>query len=401
MNDNLPAIRKPNEIKEADTDSWITVVSNVAAFAAQIADTAFVPKGLRGSAASAAAAIMYGREVGLPPMTALTQTYVIEGRPAVSAEAMRAMVYSAGHDLEVVESNVQRCVMRGRRRGAEEWAPPVIWDMAMVPAQLKGKDNWRNYPRQMLQARATAELCRLLFPDVIHGFRAVEEFDETDATGEGEVVGPSRGGNGTVQRKARKSTGTKGEAVLDGPTERPAITGPPLPGEAGYDDGASRNPTTNEAPVTGTVGEAPDPVIGEDTVGGVDSTPAPSTVTDTPREEGSASTDTTDDPPVDDAPPAERSSREPFTPPRLATKSDLRMYHAGWNVLLKALSDDAARGVRMDLTSRIIQRPVESSNDLFQHEARMVADTCARVKSLDELDAIVIAQEAEREADQS
>ena len=36
-------------------------------------------------------------------------------------------------------------------------------------AKLSGKDIWRQYPQRMLQARATSELCDLLFPDASLG----------------------------------------------------------------------------------------------------------------------------------------------------------------------------------------------------------------------------------------
>src|SRR5258708_22866089 len=47
-----------------DTDSWITVVSDILKIANVIYDTPFLPDGLRGSAPAVAAAMLAGREMG-------------------------------------------------------------------------------------------------------------------------------------------------------------------------------------------------------------------------------------------------------------------------------------------------------------------------------------------------
>lgn len=365
MTENLPALRTPHEVTTQDTDSWIRVVDNVAQLAQQIANTEFVPKGLRGSAAATAAAILYGREVGLPPMTALTQTHVIEGKPAISAEGMRGLILAAGHGIQVLETNGARCVMRGRRRGEDEWSEPIAWTLDMARAAgIGNKQVWKSYPRQMLQARATAELARLIFPDVIHGFRAVEEFDDVAGTTEG--VGSAASSSGTVQRKTRRA-GSKGEAVLEGPArERPVLEGPPLPGEPGYTDPA-----------------------GVETVGEPDSTPAADPVEELPFSPDEASGEEV-------GVPSDMvgSGVEPSEPPppveRPATKPDLRMVQASFKDVLAGIDDDEARRTeRLAIATAITGRVVETFNDLSQREARLIADTVARQKSLADLWALL------------
>ena len=161
---DAPVLNRP------DTDSWAQVVAAVGRLAGMIAYTEFVPASYRGNEAAVAAAILYGREVGLPPMTSLREIYVLDGRPALYAEAMRGLVLAEGHEFEYREATGATCTARARRRGSTKWAE-VTWtlDDARRAELIRPRSNWQKYPRAMLKARATAELCRDLFSDVLHG----------------------------------------------------------------------------------------------------------------------------------------------------------------------------------------------------------------------------------------
>lgn len=143
--------------------------------AARIHSTPFVPKALRGDPASVMACILTGDELGLGPMQSLRMVNVIEGRPAASAELMRALVNRAGHRVDVVEARTDRVTLAGRRRDTGAQAA-VTWTMADAQrAKLTTNPAWAKYPRSMLLARATSELCRMLFADVIGGLYTPEE----------------------------------------------------------------------------------------------------------------------------------------------------------------------------------------------------------------------------------
>lgn len=167
------------------TDSWTAVLTDVVALANNIAGTEFVPKDMRGSVPKVAAAILYSRELGLPPMTGLAGVHVINGRPGIYSEMMRALILEAGHELRVVETSVARCRMRGRRRGADDWTE-VTYTMeeAKLAGDYQKNSNYRTRPADMLVARCTSRLARLEFADVIHGLRSVEELQDLA----GEVV---------------------------------------------------------------------------------------------------------------------------------------------------------------------------------------------------------------------
>lgn len=174
-------------------DGWAHQVAAVAKLATYIAATDFVPKGYRGQDAAVAAAILAGREIGIGPMTALQHLHVIDGRPAMSAQLMRALVFAHGHRIRVVESTSARCTLAGQR-GGDPAEALVTWTTEDARrAGITGKTNWAHYPRQMLLARATGELCRVLFPDVIGGMAyTVEEADDIPAEIEAQAPPASR-----------------------------------------------------------------------------------------------------------------------------------------------------------------------------------------------------------------
>src|SRR5215471_1625262 len=103
--------------------------------------------------------------------------FIIDGKATLSAEAARALVYAAGHAMEV-ESSDQRCVARGRRRDETKWTE-VEWTIDRARrAKLADRQAWRLYPRAMLTARATAELAHLKFADVLAGLDILEAVAE-------------------------------------------------------------------------------------------------------------------------------------------------------------------------------------------------------------------------------
>jgi hypothetical protein len=143
-----------------------------------------VPRALRGRPEAIVAVVLAGHELGLGPMQSLAQVNLIQGRPSLAAEAMRALVMAAGHTL-VVEAGDDAATVRAHRRDwpAEQWATFRFTLADAERAGLLGKDTWKQYPRAMLSARATSEACRATFPDVLAGISYTpDELDVIDAT---------------------------------------------------------------------------------------------------------------------------------------------------------------------------------------------------------------------------
>jgi hypothetical protein len=103
---------------------------------------------------------------------------------------MRGLLQSKGHEIELVESDDNHCIMRGRRKGADEWQT-VVWDIPRAQRLgLLGKDQWKKQPKTMLINRATGEICRLVAADALHGMPYAAE--ELDGYVHGDFVQPQR-----------------------------------------------------------------------------------------------------------------------------------------------------------------------------------------------------------------
>ncbi|UOE45508.1 recombinase RecT [Agromyces larvae] len=157
--------------------------------AQKLAPTAFVPASYRGKVAETAAAIVAGAELGLPLMAALRSIDIIDGTPALRAITLRALVIKAGHEIWVEESTSQRAIVKGRRVGSDHVAEST-WTMDRAKkAELAGKKNWARYPEAMLIARATADVVRLIAPEVILGLPYTAE-EVGDGAFDEPVAGP-------------------------------------------------------------------------------------------------------------------------------------------------------------------------------------------------------------------
>lgn len=223
----LPAMELA-EHADAGTRRWVELMATAVELAKHVSNTHFVPAGLRGRPDAIVAAIMYGDELGLGPMRSLSWISIIDGKPSIAAEAHRALILAAGHEIWPEEQTNTRVTMAGRRRG-EDRVVEVTWTADDAKrAGLAGKTNWRSYPRAMLAARATAELARLLFADVLGGFATMDE-EGNPLEDAGASTPPDRAGVGAGEG----DTAPKARRRRRSPDVPPSTPGAPHPPNGG------------------------------------------------------------------------------------------------------------------------------------------------------------------------
>jgi hypothetical protein len=173
MTDELATYQAISPI-HTHVDDWYDAFGNIIKLAEYVMDTEFVPDSMRRRPGAIAATILTGREMGLPPMMALRMIYTIHGRPAQTAELMRALILRAGHELRDVEVTNTRVIIEGRRNGETEWAKATFTEADARKAGIRLSD----YPADKLYARATSRLARRKFADVIAGLPSVDELED-------------------------------------------------------------------------------------------------------------------------------------------------------------------------------------------------------------------------------
>lgn len=142
---------------------------------ARMAD-AVVKSGFFGvkTADQALALMLIAQAEGKHPAEAARDYHVIQGRPALKSDAMLARFQAAGGSVKWTEYTDQR--VAGIFSHPQGGSVEVDWTIARAKqAGLGGKDNWKNYPRQMLRARVISEGVRTVFPGATSGMYTVEE----------------------------------------------------------------------------------------------------------------------------------------------------------------------------------------------------------------------------------
>jgi 5'-3' exonuclease len=133
-----------------------------------------------GSAPAVFAAIVAGRELGLQATAALRSMHIVEGKPTMSADLMRALVLKSGKAqyFRCIESTNEIATFATKRSDDPD-SPEVKASFTIDDAQraglVKPRGGWEKYPAAMCVSRASAKLARLVYPDVLSGFYTEDE----------------------------------------------------------------------------------------------------------------------------------------------------------------------------------------------------------------------------------
>ena len=113
----------------------------------------------------------------LHPAIAMRDFHVIQGRPALKADAMLARFQQAGGSVnwKVYEDEQVTGIFSHPQGGSLE----VTWTLAKAKLiGIANKDNWKNYSRAMLRARCVSEGIRSVYPGCVVGVYTPEEVQD-------------------------------------------------------------------------------------------------------------------------------------------------------------------------------------------------------------------------------
>lgn len=162
-----------------------------------------IPKHLVGKPGAIAAAILAGRELGVPPMAAMRAIHVVQGRPCADYTFWLARMKQCGYRIEWLHSDSQKATIKITSKDGDTHVETYTFDMAKR-ALLTGKDNWKAYPEAMLKARATTAAGRAFCAEVMMGVYELDEAEEIEGNrGPTVTVDPGAGKTGTSRLAAR------------------------------------------------------------------------------------------------------------------------------------------------------------------------------------------------------
>ena len=185
----VPAAELPQTV--VDLQSWAQELDAAHRLGQALCQTDFVPKDFQGRPEAAAAAILAGKALGLDPMNSLQNIFTIHGKPALYARTMAGMVMEHGHELQRTVATPEQVTIMARRKGQAEWQE-FTWTMQRAQtAGYTGNKLYKTDPIAMLTAKAQAEACRTIAPDVLTGV-ATYSVEEHQLDNIGAPTRPSR-----------------------------------------------------------------------------------------------------------------------------------------------------------------------------------------------------------------
>lgn len=137
--------------------------------------------------AQAVAKILYGQELGVPPVQSLMGVHIVQGKPAPSAGLIASLIQrSRVYTYRVRQLEQDICSLEFFRRSRDRWESlglsTFTADDAKVAGAYEGKNahTWRKFPRNMLFARAMSNGARWYCAEIFGG--PVYTPEELDAT---------------------------------------------------------------------------------------------------------------------------------------------------------------------------------------------------------------------------
>lgn len=183
----LPPARNQNQTALAVLRENAEALDLAYSYAQSVCGTRVCPARFFQKPEDGAAAIMYGLEIGLSPSAALQKVVVIHGMPSLEARTMVALLKPRGYKVRTLEQSDERVTVEGidpaGDRYVSQWTIERATKAGYVPtidertgkyktnsnSKLIGNEKYLTDPQAMLKAKAQAEVCRDMAPDVLLG----------------------------------------------------------------------------------------------------------------------------------------------------------------------------------------------------------------------------------------
>lgn len=195
-----PVAALPQTAAVVQLQEWAAELAAAHQLGSALARSSFLPMSLRMKSKNnfktieeltndAAAVILAGKSVGLDPMQSVQNIFPVHGQPSMYARTMGALVMAEGHETRRVSATNEAVTWAVRRKGAKDWQE-FTWSIERAKkAGFTSNAKYVSQPIEMLGAKALAEACRTVFPDVLLGMAySVEDMELEDL---GEVPAPA------------------------------------------------------------------------------------------------------------------------------------------------------------------------------------------------------------------
>lgn len=149
---------------------------------------ALVPSQMRGNAGDMYILMQIAKYLNVPVISVLRGFSFIgdkDVKPTMTAQFMAGLVRNAGHTLrEQWDAETSTATAVVIRKDDPQFEHVAVWDeeKARVAGLWESTPTWVQYPKAMLMARATSEVCRQAVSEVLMGFSYVpEEFQSQES----------------------------------------------------------------------------------------------------------------------------------------------------------------------------------------------------------------------------
>lgn len=160
-------------------------LSEAMAFAKMVANSDFVPKAYVGKDGNCLIAMQYGAELGLPPLQAIQNIAVINGKPGIYGDLGKALLLSKGFKIE--EDDVPEIKKNGRARckvtrpNGEAAERTFSLEDSKTAGLWAKAGPWSTYPYRQMAWRAFWFAARDNAADVLKGIWGIEELSDYKA----------------------------------------------------------------------------------------------------------------------------------------------------------------------------------------------------------------------------